>query len=398
MYRLGVVLTWCAGMVAAQAASLNGRTIVLEPAPRASADVPLSLPCEATPAEGESVRVKHVATGKEYPATVRNGELVFLAEGPIPNERQILRVEVVKDSRKPRVAMAKQVGVNAIDVIIDGAPFTTYHYAENEKKPYLWPVYGDGGVRVTRDYPMGEKELSSDHPHHRSMWTSYGDINGADCWMEGEKAGWQITRDVTFGSGDAYGWILARNTWTNSAKEPVISEEREYRFYAGEAGSRQFDLRVTFTADYGDALFKDTKEGGIMSLRIRDVMTEQNGGVITTTAGVGEKACWGKPSPWCDYSGTIEGAGAHGIAVFDHPGNLRHPSCWHVRAYGLLGANCFGLGHFTNGQQNGDYTLKRGDSLTFRYRVYIHRGDVSTAKVPDRYADYAEPPAVRWES
>jgi hypothetical protein len=397
MHRLAfLLLIGCAGVFGAQAASLDGRTIVVEAADRTWVDVPLSLACDATPADGERVRVKDTATGKEYPATLRNGELVFVAEGPLSRERRTLRVEVVKDSKEPRVLVTRQDSVNAIDVVIDGVPFTTYHYAEGEKKPYLWPVHGDGGVRVTRDFPMGEKELSDDHPHHRSMWTSYGDINGADCWMEGEKAGWQVTKEVTFGSGDAYGWILAKNTWTNGAKEPVISEEREYRFYAGEPRARQFDVGVTFKADYGDALFKDTKEGGIMSLRIRDVMTEQRGGVITTAAGVGEKACWGKPSPWCDYSGTIEGAGAHGIAVFDHPTNLRHPSRWHVRAYGLLGANCFGLGHFTNGEQNGDYTLKSGDALTFRYRVYIHRGDVSAAKVSDRFADYAEPPIVRW--
>ena len=41
------------------------------------------------------------------------------------------------------------------DVVIAGEPFTTYTYSNNNRKPYLWPVLSEGGVGVTRDWPMG---------------------------------------------------------------------------------------------------------------------------------------------------------------------------------------------------------------------------------------------------
>ncbi|GMU91414.1 MAG: hypothetical protein AMXMBFR4_04720 [Candidatus Hydrogenedentota bacterium] len=386
------------GPAAAQSA-LNGRSIVLDAGDTTRVNAPISLTFEGAAEEDEVILVTHTSTGKVYRGTLRNGELVFVPEGALPHTQHRFVVETKKDSVPPQVRLEKQENANAIDVFIDDAHFTTYHYKPDEKKPYLWPVYSEGHVTVTRDYPMGEKELSADHPHHRSMWTSYGDVNGADCWMEGDKAGWQISDEVSYGSGDAYGWIHARNTWTDAKKQPVLSEEREYRFYHSTPGARLFDVSVTFTATHGDVLFGDTKEGGIMSLRIRDVIAEsaKNGGTMTLTDGrSGMAQCWGQPSPWCDYSGPIEGQGWHGVTIFDHPSNLRHPTRWHVRDYGLMGANCFGLSYFTNKRENGDYTLKNGESLTFRYRVYVHRGNVEQAKVADRYTDYAAPPKVAW--
>jgi hypothetical protein len=35
--------------------------------------------------------------------------------------------------------------------------------------------------------------------------------------------------------------------------------------------------------------------------------------------------------------------------------------------------------------------------MTFRYRVYVHKGDTKQARVADRHADFATPPAVSWE-
>ena len=39
----------------------------------------------------------------------------------------------------------------------------------------------------------------------------------------------------------------------------------------------------------------------------------------------------------------------YGVAVLDDPRNPLHPTRWHVRAYGLLAANPFGLSYFDKG-------------------------------------------------
>ncbi|NLC56101.1 MAG: hypothetical protein GX774_04615, partial [Armatimonadetes bacterium] len=97
---------------------------------------------------------------------------------------------------------------------------------------------------------------------------------------------------------------------------------------------------------------------------------------------------------WCDYSGPVEGKWV-GIAVFDHPGNLRYPTYWHVRDYGLMTANMFGLSAFYNDpERRGDYVLPAGQSLRFRYRIYVHPGDARQGAVAAKYHDFINPPAV----
>ena len=424
-----------AGFFYANAQGLDGKTIVLEANDQMSIDVPVSLPFEGTIADGEVIRIIEPKTGKEFPATLRDGQLTFVPEGAKPKSEHLYTVKVRQDNVPPRVQITKNEAGDALEVLIDDVPFTTYHYNKEQRKPYLWPVLSDGTVGITRDYPMGEGLMTEDHPHQKSFWSSYGDVNGADCWDErNEKAGYEVSDEVTYGSGDGYGWIHAKNTWQSADKKPVCKEEREYRFYPGDKTARLVDLQVTFNTIDGDVKFGDTKEGGIAAFRVNDQIIERETysvvdksgavlkmfddkkeadafvqedasrklvvrpkGVITNAEGkTGMAECWGKPSPWCDYSGTIDGQGVHGVTVFDNPSNLRYPTTWHVRDYGLMGANCFGLSYFTNKEQNGDYIIKSGESLTFNYRVYVHRGDSKAAKVADRYADYINPPKVSW--
>ncbi|MDF1814919.1 MAG: PmoA family protein, partial [Verrucomicrobiales bacterium] len=88
------------------------------------------------------------------------------------------------------------------------------------------------------------------------------------------------------------------------------------------------------------------------------------------------KAAWGKKAKWVHYYGTDGNGKPAGIAILDHPSNLRHPTWWHARHYGLFTANPFGQGNFEKETEvgAGDYTIKKGESLTFRYRSIFHEG------------------------
>ena len=115
--------------------------------------------------------------------------------------------------------------------------------------------------------------------------------------------------------------------------------------------------------------------------------------MITNALGdKGEKTLWGKPSPWCDFTGDVPKAGLRGIAIFDNPANLRYPTSWHVRDYGLMGANCFGYSHFSKEAynkglipENGDYLLayfakaKRDDAI--EHAVLLANGHKSADAV-----------------
>lgn len=373
------------------AEDLNGRGIVVEGSGW-HRPVPVSVPYAGGDPE-KTLVVRHAETGVEARAIVASGTLSFLASSPGNHT-----VRVLRSKRKPQVAIEKRRDEDALEVRVRGELLTVFHYGEELRKPYLWPLTAEGGVHITRDFPMGEPDKSKDHPHHTSFWTAHGDVNGADYWEHGERTGWQQVEDIEWSSGDGYGSIRVKMVWVDREKKPVLSEERVLTFYDTPANARLFDVTVALTADRGAVTFGDTKEGGIVGLRIADAIRERGGtGTITNSAGgVGAKETWGKPAAWCDYSGTFEGVGARGVTVMDHPENLRHPTHWHVRDYGLMGANPFGYSYFYDGEKNGEYELEADATLTFQYRIYIHSGDVKTADVAEVYRGFESPPTARW--
>ena len=118
------------------------------------------------------------------------------------------------------------------------------------------------------------------------------------------------------------------------------------------------------------------------------------------STGVKDKNAWGKAADWVDYYGLIDG-NTVGVAILDFPGNLRHPTTWHVRDYGLFAANPFGLHDFNSDKTHphlGDYTVPADGSVTFRYFLYFHKGTTVDAHVADLWARVTDPPQVEVNS
>lgn len=78
------------------------------------------------------------------------------------------------------------------------------------------------------------------------------------------------------------------------------------------------------------------------------------------------------------------------MAIFDHPGDPRHPTYWHTRGCGIFAANMFGVSVFEDEKsRDGSLTLKPGETLRLRYRVVIHPGNAAGAGVGRLYREYA---------
>lgn len=395
-------------------AALDGKQIKVTAGPEGAQHAVVAIDTDAEGAPAITLK----ADGKSTNATLHDGQLIFIVDELGEGESRTYTISTSDEAPKPGVLIEPSGLERATTVKVGGEHFTSVYYnadrpaftKDDYKKPFLWPLHSANETPVTRNWPMGDRELTTDHPHHKSMWGAYGDINGSDFWGEGTESGREIVNAINYASGAAMGWvrmeiILHAFGGTNDdgedlRGEPLMTELREYRFYNTPEEGRYIDQTSTFTANHGDVKFGDTKEGGLMAFRVRDIMTEKKGGTITMSDGrVGARNCWGKASPWCDYSGELGDAGVHGITVFDNADNLRYPSRWHVRDYGLMGANCFGLSYFTENEdkkEQGDFTLPAGESITFKYRAYIHAGDAEAANVTTRFANYATPPKAEW--
>ena len=291
-----------------------------------------------------------------------------------------------------------------IDVLIGAKPFTTYYFASDSPKPYLHPLRSAQGTVVTRGWPMvrdipGE---SRDHPHHRAMFFAHGDINGVDFWGEGEPSraaqtahgqfysseelpkGRTVFRKLDEAEGNT---IRAEFDLVGPDGKAMGEETQEYTF-SGDESTRTIDCAFTLTADHGPLKMGDTKEG-TFAIRVVKALEAPAGHMLNSEGKVGEKEIWGKRADWVDYSGTVAGERL-GMAIFDNPGNIKHPTYWHAREYGLFAVNPFGEHDFYNDpKRDGSVTIPAGQSLTLRYRVLIHHGDAGDAKVADKYEEYA---------
>jgi hypothetical protein len=282
----------------------------------------------------------------------------------------------------------------SLGVRVLGEDFTSYVFAGPDcpARPYLYPVLGPNGVPLTRAI---EKRGTPgyDHAHHRSIWVAHGLVNGTDNWSEELGHGRTVHEGFTeVVSGPVTGWAREQCTWTTAFGATILDETRTIGFYAQPHPARCVDVRFTLRTGHDAVLFGDTKEGGLLSVRVNPAMNAPVGTITNSYGGVNEDETWGKRASWCDYSGVIDGTAA-GIAIFDHPSNYGYPVYWHVRNYGLMTANPFGLTYFESGSgKRGDWVLGANSEVTFTYRVLVHGGDATSGKVGERYHDFANPP------
>lgn len=134
-----------------------------------------------------------------------------------------------------------------------------------------------------------------------------------------------------------------------------------------------------------------------MGIRTHPNLRLRNGSGVTTangkavnSAGHSDKALWGKRAKWVDYWGKVDGHTV-GVAMFDHPENLRHPTWWHARDYGLVAANPFGIHNFEGKKKGvGDFKLKKGEQRNFRYGILFHEGNAESADIAGSYDKWVQ--------
>lgn len=295
-----------------------------------------------------------------------------------------------------------------ISVEIGGQPFTTFYFSSDATKPYLHPLRAPDGTVVTRSYPMEDVEgEQTDHPHHRGVWFSHGEVNGFDFWANevsqrdrGNKGTIALNKIEAVESGPRRGLIRASFNWLDSDGKALLAESRSMMFErVGQDNAVSFD--ITLTASVESVHFGDTKEG-TFAVRMATELEEQHWrakgiartGKITNANGkTAEANTWGKRSPWVDYAGTLQGR-PMGVAIFDHPSNPKFPTFWHVRGYGLFAANIFGEHDFyADESRDGSITLAKGETLRFRYRVVVHPSRTADADIEGKFKAWSKPGA-----
>ena len=307
-----------------------------------------------------------------------------------------------------------------VDVTIDGAPFTSYVWPTSLKKPVLYPLIEDGGIEVSRGYPLaprpGERQ---DHPHHAGMWFNYGNVNGFDFWNNSDaipeanraKMGTIEQRKVlSTKSGKDRGELVVESVWITGEGRELLKETARYTFLR-QGTVRTIDQQITLEA-LDRAVFHDDKEG-LLGIRVArwlespnekgGIFTDANGkqtkvdgatgagatGVYLTSEGIKGDAVWSTRGKWCTLTGTNPDGKTAVIAILDHPKNPGYPAYWHARGYGLFAVNPLGAKIFDPKAAQLDFTIEKGKSATFRYRVLFLPHAVDAAGMNKAEADFS---------
>ncbi len=282
------------------------------------------------------------------------------------------------------------------DFSLNDQLFTRFH--ENPgATPFLYPLLAPGQVRVTRGFPMdplpGEP---NDHPHHKSVWIAHGDVDGIDYWTDKGKV--QL-RSHSIDTTRKQGQLIVRTSLLE--EDHRICDLDTAWSFAGNDLFRWIDVQVSISALDREVRLGDTKEG-FFALRLHPDLqlvanpklgVEEVFGKAFNSDGLSGAEIWGKQSKWVCYQGPVDGTEVS-VVMMDHPENLRHPTTWHARDYGLVAANPFGLHEFLGKPKGeGEYLVQPGKPLVLRYRILLASGVINAEAIECWFQDFSK---VQW--
>jgi hypothetical protein len=293
-----------------------------------------------------------------------------------------------------------------IELLYGGKLVTAYCYFDSTEKPVLFPIKTFAGTTITRGFPIAPRAGErTDHPHHVGLWLNYESVNDLDFWNNSTAI--SAEKKPKYGSikhqkiltqkakGDK-ATIETTSNWVNQNGDVLLEEKTTFNF-SKQGNDLIIDRSSNLVAKADEVVFKDVKDG-MLGLRVArqlempsnqaDKFVDASGNITTVSKmdndgvtgmyvndqGTTGDAVWGTRGTWAALNGKKDGENIS-IVIIDHPKNIGFPTYWHARGYGLFAANPLGQKVFSNGKQELNYKLKKGEQTTFRYRVIIHGGN-----------------------
>lgn len=293
---------------------------------------------------------------------------------------------IIKPLGKPERCEVVPLPGQKVSFRINGVEKTCWHYGTDSPRPFFFPMRGPQGGDLTR---MGHPGAPN-HDHHRSVWFAHHKVEGEDFWADDRGTQIRQKRWVAYQDGDDEAVMASVCGWYGVDGNEFIEQELIVALLPLPDGEYALEIQTTLRPGSGREQTRlDKTNFGLLAVRVAKSISVRFGqGRLTNSKGErGEKAIFGKPARWMDYSGPVavgEGESrrmvAAGLTVFDHPKNPRHPTHWHVREDGWMGAACC---------FEAEHRLTQDQSLRLRYLVHSHATD-SPRDAPKMFAEFSD--------
>ncbi|MEZ5300450.1 MAG: DUF6807 family protein [Verrucomicrobiales bacterium] len=240
--------------------------------------------------------------------------------------------------------------------------------------------------------PDGESFLTKgtggQYPHHRGIylgWSRTG-FGGKkyDTWHCHSGEALRFDKVIAEEAGPVLGRQTIGVKWTTPSGDPILDEARTLTLYRQNAGDAiaLIDVDTVLSANYGEVeLNGDPEHAGCQFRPTNEVSEKTKKETKYLFPAEGNDPKKDRDLPWAGLAFTAGGQRYH-VQHMSHPtipeGNIYSA----YRDYGRFGAFC-------------KTTIKDGESLRLRYRLYIGKGEMPERDAfAQRYAAFAEPPKV----
>ena len=274
----------------------------------------------------------------------------------------------------------QEVDAKSLGLYDDGKPVLVYNHgvisrsgvpADRARSGYVHPLYGLDGEVVSDDFPK-------DHYHHRGLFWAWPHViiegKHYDLWMlkgiEQRFEKW-LARDV-----DAKGATLAMENGWYVGDQKVMQETVRLRVGPVVGKGRAIDVDLTLKPIGKPVTLRGAEDKSYGGLTFR--IAPGTNTVITIPLGSPSADLPVTNLPWADLTRKLDGrTEPSGVAVFISPKHPDFPPEWLTRHYGVL---CVGWPGVK------EQTIPAGKEMHFSYRVWIHRGSVTSDEVAAAYA------------
>ncbi len=283
---------------------------------------------------------------------------------------------------------------NSLALLNHGHAVWQLNYDKRAPTPYFHPVCLTDCTDLTCLSPP-------DHPWHRALWFAWKQINGLNYWEEDRKTGLSEGRtevtSVKVDPGQDHSARIEMSLSYHPPDQPAVLTEKRLLVVSApdKVGRYRIDWHSTFKAGQKDVLLDRTPipgekngvgHGGYAGLSVRVAKSLRDWRVVDAE-GRTAMECHRKGARWLDFSGMTANGKPGGIAIFDHPSNVRHPSPWFL----VLNPNV-PFGYFSPAVLfEKPYTLSAGKTLTLRYRILIHPGRADKAMLEAEWKKWSAP-------
>jgi hypothetical protein len=191
----------------------------------------------------------------------------------------------------------------------------------------------------------------------------------------------------------------------------MLEDETKFEFTTVN-NVRIIDRETTLTAVIDEVTFTDNKEG-MFAIRVArelelpsekpTTLVDSHGvetkvdkmdntyvkGNYRSADGVEGKEVWGTRCRWMKLASEIKDEQV-ALVIIDHPDNVGYPTYWHARDYGLFAANTLGQKVFSDGKNTLNFSMRKGETVTFKYRLIVAAENLSDQKINYLADEYAK--------